>query len=302
MEGTDRPRRTGDDRRPAVEARGLSRRFGRVVAVDHVDLEIRRGEVFGLLGPNGAGKTTTLRMLCGLLRPGSGEVRIGGLDVWDEALRARTLIGYLDEEPIVYPHLTGREFLELVADLYRLPRGQQREAQIQRLFALFEIEDKADELISGYSHGTRQKIGLASLLIHDPEVFFLDEPTNSLDPRAARRVKELVQELAGRGRAVILSTHILEIAQALCHRVAIMNGGRVVAVGSLEELRANAGVGAGGASLEDLFLQLTGGVEQREVIERLLQRRAQGPWSSWAPTPARPGTGCGGGAAPPGVA
>ena len=271
MEGTAEAPQSADGARPAVEARGLRRRFGRLLAVDGVDLEVRRGEVVGLLGPNGAGKTTTLRMLSGLLRPGSGEVRIGGLDVWEEPLRARTLLGYLDEEPIVYPHLTGREFLELVADLYGLPRGRQREGQIQRLFALFEIEDKADELISSYSHGTRQKIGLASLLIHDPQVFFLDEPTNGLDPRAARRVKELLQELAGRGRAIVLSTHILEIAQALCHRVAIMYGGRVVAVGSLEELRAGAGAGAGGASLEDLFLQLTGGAEQREVIERLLQ-------------------------------
>jgi ABC-2 type transport system ATP-binding protein len=240
------------------------------VAVERIDLEIRRGEVFGLLGPNGAGKTTTLRMLCGLLPPSSGSARVAGVDVWHEPRLARAQLGYMDEEPIVYPYLTGREFLELVADIYGIARGAQREAQIQRLFSLFEIGDKGDELISAYSHGTRQKIGLASLLIHDPQVLFLDEPTNGLDPRAARRVKELLQELAERGRAIILSTHILEIAQALCHRVAIIHRGRVAAVGSLAELRA--GVGADLASLEDLFLQLTGGPEQREVIERLLER------------------------------
>jgi ABC-2 type transport system ATP-binding protein len=256
----------------AVEAQGLGRSFGRVVAVERIDLEIRRGEFFGLLGPNGAGKTTTLRMLCGLLPPSTGSARVAGVDVWREPMRARTRLGYLDEEPIVYPYLTGREFLELVADLYGVARGGQREGQIQRLFSLFEIGDKADELISSYSHGTRQKVGLASLLIHDPQVLFLDEPTNGLDPRATRRVKELLQELAERGRAVILSTHILEIAQALCHRVAIIHAGRVAAVGTLEELRAGAGAGADGASLEDLFLQLTGGPEQRDVIERLLQR------------------------------
>jgi ABC-2 type transport system ATP-binding protein len=254
----------------AVQALGLSRRFGRVVAVERIDLGIRRGEVFGLLGPNGAGKTTTLRMLCGLLPPSAGSARVAGIDVWREPLRARARLGYLDEEPIVYPYLTGREFLELVADLYGISRGSRREAQIERLFSLFEIGDKADELISAYSHGTRQKIGLASLLIHDPEVLFLDEPTNGLDPRAARRVKDLLQELAERGCAIILSTHILEIAQALCHRVAIIDRGRVAAVGSLAELRA--GVGADRASLEDLFLQLTGGPEQRDVIERLLER------------------------------
>ena len=255
-----------------MQALGLSRRFGSVVAVESVDLEIRRGEVFGLLGPNGAGKTTILRMLCGLLPPSSGSARVAGIDVWREPRRARAQLGYLDEEPVVYPHLTGREFLELVADLYGIARGPQRQAQMERLFALFEIGDKADELISAYSHGTRQKIGMASLLIHDPQVLFLDEPTNGLDPRAARRVKELLQELAERGRAIILSTHILEIAQALCHRVAIVHRGRVAAVGSLAELRAGAGAGSDRASLEDLFLQLTGGAEQREVIERLLER------------------------------
>jgi ABC-2 type transport system ATP-binding protein len=209
-------------------------------------------------------------MLCGLLPPSSGTARVVGIDVWRDPLRARAQLGYLDEEPLVYPYLTGREFLELVADLYGISRGAQRETQIRRLFSLFEIGDKADELISGYSHGTRQKIGLASLLIHEPQVLFLDEPTNGLDPRAARRVKELLQELAERGRAIILSTHILEIAQALCHRVAIIHHGRVAAVGSLAELRA--GAGADRASLEDLFLQLTGGAEQHDVIERLLER------------------------------
>ena len=252
----------------AVEARNLVRRFGSTLAVKGVDLTVRAGEVFGLLGPNGAGKTTTLRMLCGLVLPTSGEARICGIDVWREPRRARARLGYLDEEPIVYPYLTGREFLHLVADLYGLQAGRQRDEQVERLLALFEMWDKADELVSGYSHGTRQKLGLASLLIHDPDVLFLDEPTNGLDPRAARRVKELLQELAERGRAVVLSTHILEIAQALCDRVAIIDRGRVVAIGTLEELRA--GAGASGASLEDLFLELTGGPEQRAMIDQLL--------------------------------
>jgi len=253
---------------PAVQAIGLVRRFGDTVAVNRVDLAVQPGEVFGLLGPNGAGKTTTLRMLCGLVVPTAGEARICGIDVWRRPREARARLGYLDEEPIVYPHLTGREFLHLVADLYAVPNGRRREEQIERLLALFEMRDKADELVSGYSHGTRQKIGLASLLVHDPDVFFLDEPTNGLDPRGARRVKELLQELAARGRAVVLSTHILEIAQALCDRVAIIDHGEVVAIGTLEQLRA--GAGAKGASLEDLFLELTGGPEQRAVIEHLL--------------------------------
>jgi ABC-2 type transport system ATP-binding protein len=253
---------------PAVQGQGLARSFGRTVAVDRVDLSVRSGEVFGLLGPNGAGKTTTLRMLCGLVVPSAGEARICGVDVWRAPRQARARLGYLDEDPIVYPYLTGREFLHLVADLYGVARGRRREEHIDDLLELLEMADKADELVSGYSHGTRQKIGLASLLIHDPDVLLLDEPTNGLDPRAARRVKELLQELAGRGRAVVLSTHILEIAQALCGRVAIIDQGRVVANGTLDELRA--GVGEDGASLEDLFLTLTGGPEHHALIQHLL--------------------------------
>jgi ABC-2 type transport system ATP-binding protein len=259
-----------DGQVPAIEGRGLRRTFGRVVAVDRVDIRIERGEVFGLLGPNGAGKTTTLRMLCGLVVPSAGSATICGVDVWRDPLRARAMLGYLDEDPIVYPHLTGREFMRLVADLYGMERGPRREEQIDRLFSLMEMDDKADELISSYSHGTRQKIGLVSLLLHDPDVLFLDEPTNGLDPRAAHRVKELLLELGQRGKAVVLSTHILEVAQALCDRVAIIDRGRLVAVGTLEELRT--GAGAAQASLEELFLQLTGGPEHRDVIERLLAR------------------------------
>jgi ABC-2 type transport system ATP-binding protein len=253
---------------PALEARGLVKTFGAITAVAGIDLAAGPGEVFGLLGPNGAGKTSTLRMLCGLLVPTRGWVRVSGHDVWSDSKAAKSRLGYLDEEPIVYPNLTGREFLHLVADLYGVPRGPERETQLKRLFDLFEFTDKADELISSYSHGTRQKIGLASVLVHEPDVILLDEPTNGLDPRAARRVKDLLQELAAHGRTVILSTHILEIAEALCERVAIMNRGRVVAVGTLAQLRS--GAGSSEASLEELFLQLTGGVESKAVIDQLL--------------------------------
>jgi len=257
------------DSQPALEARGLVKTFGSTTAVAGIDLAAGPGEVFGLLGPNGAGKTSTLRMLCGLLVPTRGWVRIAGHDVWSDANEAKARLGYLDEEPIVYPHLTGREFLHLVADLYGSQRGPDREIQLKRLFDLFEFADKADELISSYSHGTKQKVGLASVLIHESEVMLLDEPTNGLDPRAARRIKDLLQELAAHGRTIVLSTHILEIAQALCDRVAIMNRGRVVAVGTLEELRS--GAGSSEASLEELFLQLTGGAESKDVIDQLMK-------------------------------
>jgi ABC-2 type transport system ATP-binding protein len=253
----------------AVEARQLVKRYGTVTAVDGVSFQAHRGEIFGFLGANGAGKTTTLRMLCGLLRPTSGTALIDGIDIVAQPLPAKARLGYLDEEPFVHPHLTGREFLDFVADLYGMARGPQREERKARLLSLFDLAQKDGELIGSYSHGMRQKIGLASLLIREPSVLLLDEPTNGLDPRSARLVKDLLEELAARGTTVLLSTHILEVAQALCRRVAIIDRGRIVAVGSMDELRVQ--TGSAGANLEDLFLKLTAGPESREMIERLLE-------------------------------
>jgi len=253
---------------PAVELARLSKQFGDVRAVEDASLSIAPGEVFGLLGPNGAGKTTILRMACGLLAPSSGRVSICGIDIWQEPLRAKRLLGYLDEEPLLYPNLSGREFLDLVGDLYSVPRGGERDARIAPLLAVLELDDKQHELIAGYSHGMRNKIGLAALLLYEPRVLLLDEPTNGLDPRSARRVRDLLRELAHHGVAVVLSTHILEIAQALCDRVAIVDGGRIVATGTVDELRARTGTAQ--ASLEDLFLALTGGPEDRAMLDRLL--------------------------------
>jgi ABC-2 type transport system ATP-binding protein len=252
----------------AVEARQLVKRYGIVIAVDGVSFEVRRGEIFGFLGANGAGKTTTLRMLCGLLAPTSGTALIDGIDIVEEPLRAKARLGYLDEEPFVHPHLTGREFLHFVADLYRMPRGAERELRMERILGLFELANRDGELIGAYSHGMKQKIGLASLLIREPSVLLLDEPTNGLDPRSARLVKDLLEELASRGTTVLLSTHILEVAQALCRRVAIIDRGHIAAIGTMKELQAQAGNEM--ASLEDLFLSLTAGPESKELIERLL--------------------------------
>jgi len=252
----------------AVEARGLVKRYGVMTAVDGVSFQIGRGEIVGFLGANGAGKTSTLRMLCGLVVPTSGTALIDGVDILTNPQQAKAKLGYLDEEPFVHPHLTGREFLNYIADLYRMPRGTERQQRMERLLGLFELADRNSELIGSYSHGMRQKIGLASLLIREPSVLLLDEPTNGLDPRSARLVKDLLEELAARGTAVLLSTHILEVAQALCHRVAIIDHGKIVATGTMDELRTQ--TGSEKASLEDLFLQLTAGPESKELIERLL--------------------------------
>jgi ABC-2 type transport system ATP-binding protein len=253
---------------PAVEARNLFKRYGVVQAVNGVSFQVERGEIFGFLGANGAGKTTTLRILCGLVTPSSGHAFIDGFDVFAQPMDAKARLGYLDEEPFVHPHLTGPEFLDYVADLYRMPRGPERRQRMDRLLRLFELADRDGELIGTYSHGMKQKIGLASLLIREPSVLLLDEPTNGLDPRSARLVKDLIEELATRGTTVLLSTHILEVAQALCRRIAIIDRRRIVATGTMDQLRAQAG--SAQATLEDLFLRLTAGPESKELIDRLL--------------------------------
>lgn len=250
---------------PLIEAVALQKRYGETEAVRGVDLAVRPGEIFGFLGPNGAGKTTTIKMLVGLLRPSAGVARIGGHDIQREPLAAKALIGYVPDQPYLPEKLTAREFLEFIAGLYQLDRAvaQRRGEELLKLFAL---EDRADELVGGYSHGMRQKTALAGALLHSPRAFFLDEPTVGLDPRSARLIKDILREVSGRGSAVFMSTHILEIAERMCDRVAIINQGQVIATGTMDELRA----GRSGESLEDIFLALTGGDEEAEVAAALV--------------------------------
>jgi ABC-2 type transport system ATP-binding protein len=226
---------------PLIEAIGLQKSFGDTIAVKGIDLQVRPGEIFGFLGPNGAGKTTTIKMLIGLLRPSAGVARIGGHDIQREPIAAKSLIGYVPDQPYLPEKLTAREFLEFIAGLYQLDRA------------------------GGYSHGMRQKTALAGALLHNPQAFFLDEPTVGLDPRSARLIKDILREVAGRGTSVFLTTHILEIAERMCDRVAIISGGRLIATGTIDELRA----GHSGESLEDIFLELTGGSEDAEIADAL---------------------------------
>lgn len=249
-----------------IETSGLTKDYGGQVAVKGLTLNVKAGEVFGFLGPNGAGKSTTIRMLCGLLKPTSGVARVAGFDIVQEPVEVKRRIGYLAEEPFVYEKLTGREFLTFIADLYGMDRTA-AQMETDRLFELFDLTSKAGEIGESYSHGMRQKLALSGTLIHDPEVLFLDEPTNGLDPRSARIVKELLIKLAQKGRTVFLSTHILEIAEHMCDRVGIINEGELIAVGSLQDLRKKAK--AGEASLEDIFLELTGGPEIAELANYL---------------------------------
>jgi ABC-2 type transport system ATP-binding protein len=251
---------------PTIRANGLTKRFGKFAAVSDVSFEVGAGEVFGFLGPNGAGKTTTIRMLTGLVRPSSGSARVAGFDVAAEPREVKRRVGYLAETPYLYSKLSGREFLAFMGGLYEVSPTLAR-SRAERLLSLFELAEKADDLVESYSHGMRQKLALAGAMLHEPPVLFLDEPTSGLDPRSARLVKDLLVALVARGHTVFLSTHVLEIAEHLCHRVGIIDHGQVVATGTLDELRHQAHVEA--YTLEDIFLQLTGGSEERELATYL---------------------------------
>jgi ABC-2 type transport system ATP-binding protein len=248
----------------SIKTVGLVKHFGDKVAVGGLDLDVCGGEIFGFLGPNGAGKTTTIKMICGLLRPTAGQAYVGGFDIQQHPIAAKSLLGYVPDEPLLYDKLSAREFLSFVADLYNVP-AQQAEHRAEELLKLFDLSSDADNLIEGFSHGMRQKTAIAGALMHDPQVLILDEPTVGLDPKSARLIKDILRQLAERGAAVFLSTHILEIAERMCDRIGIIDHGRLIATGSVEELRA----GQAGQSLEDIFLALTGGAEYAEIAEVL---------------------------------
>ncbi|HEX7024562.1 MAG TPA: ABC transporter ATP-binding protein [Gemmatimonadales bacterium] len=247
-----------------IELNHLTKRYGRFTAVDGIDLTIPRGELYGLLGPNGAGKTTTMRMIAGILQPTSGTVRIAGVDIQSDPMVAKARLGFIPDRPFVYDKLTGAEFLRFVAGLYG-QTGKPTERRIDELLELFELDAWKDELTEAYSHGMRQKLIISSALVHRPDVIVVDEPMVGLDPKSARLLKDLFREFVARGGTVLMSTHTLEIAEAMCDRIAIVHGGRVAAEGTMDALRAQ--TSSGDASLEDLFLKLTGGLSERELSD-----------------------------------
>ena len=242
-----------------LSTRLLTKRYGSLTAVEDLDLEVGPGELFGFLGPNGAGKTTTIKMLVGLLRPTSGAARVAGIDILADPERAKARIGYVPDSATLYEKLSAREFLEFSGDLYHVER-RLRDRRIEALLKLFDLHDRSNDFLSGYSRGMRQKVSLAAALLHDPQVLFLDEPTVGLDPQSARQMKDILQDFCKEGKTVFFSTHILEIAERMCTRLAIINRGRLVAMGSLQELRHM--VGQDGQSLEQIFLELTGSREE----------------------------------------
>jgi ABC-2 type transport system ATP-binding protein len=224
---------------PPVEARQLVKVYGDVVAVDHVDLTVEAGDVFGYLGPNGAGKTTSLRMLLGLIRPSSGVARLFGRDPIEVGARALDGVAGFVEGPRFYPYLTGRRNLRLLADY----DGKGVSKRIDEVLDLVELRDRAKHRVGGYSHGMRQRLGIAASLLREPKLLLLDEPATGLDPAGMRDMRDLVRRLAGEGITVLLSSHLLAEVEELCNRVAIIRKGRIVYEGSLDALLATAGSG-----------------------------------------------------------
>lgn len=241
---------------PALSIKGLTKQFAGKTAVDHLDLEIPAGQFHALLGPNGAGKTTTLRIVAGLLKADSGAVSIFGRDTQADSVGAKEITAFLPDDPLLYGKLNPIEYLEFVAGLWQVdPAVAARRAE--DLLKWLDLWEHRDELIEGFSRGMRQKAALAGALIHEPKLMILDEPLTGLDAHAARGVKDMLVDYVARGNTVVLTTHILEIAERLAERISIIQQGRIIASGTLEELRARAGQGGQERSLEDVFLDLT---------------------------------------------
>ena len=239
-----------------IELKNLTKKYGDLAAVDHINLEVHPGEIVGFLGPNGAGKTTTIKMMAGILKPTEGTAIIGGYDILRRPLEGKRIFGFIPDRPFIYERLTGSEFLRFVGRLYSL-NDKRAVARQARLLELFELEDWKDELVASYSHGMKQRLVMASALLHEPKVLIIDEPMVGLDPKAAGMVKRIFREIARNGVTVFMSTHSLEVAEETCHRIAIILRGRILVDGTLEELGRMAR--CEDARLEPIFLSLTGG-------------------------------------------
>ncbi len=248
-----------------IELVGLTKRYGQFTAVKDLSLQVARGEIFGFLGPNGAGKTTTIRMMMGLLLPSGGTVRLCGFDLADEPIEAKRVSGFVPDRPFLYEKLTALELLHFTADLYAVPPADAAR-RIEELLEIFDLEEWTGELIESFSHGMKQRLAFCAALLHRPRVLVVDEPMVGMDPRGARMLRALLRSLARGGTTIFLSTHSLEIAEALSDRIGIIQQGELAAVGTLDDLRARAGNARG---LEEIFLKLTGAEDLVDAIQAL---------------------------------
>ena len=250
----------------AVAMYGLTRAFGQKAAVNGLNLAVRRGEFFGFLGPNGAGKSTTIKMLVGQLRPSAGVAYIGGVEVWKRPLEAKALMGVLPEQLNLYERLTGRELIEFAGRLYSLPRDESKR-RAAALLQTLGLEQDANKLIVDYSVGMRKKVALAAALIHRPQVLFLDEPFEGIDPVSSRVIRDILRDLTRTGTTIFFSSHIMEVVERLCTRIGIISQGTLIAEGTLDDLRARAG--EANSTLEDVFLNLIGADKHEGALEWL---------------------------------
>ncbi len=254
----------------SISARGLTKTYqggkktGDIVAVDHIDLNVGPGEFYGFLGPNGAGKSTTIKMLTGLLRPTSGQVTIAGHDLATDALGVKRVLGVLPEDLNLYERLTASEFLLFAAQMYGLPTTEAR-IRVKSLLDVMELADTGDKLIVDFSMGMKKKVALAGAMIHRPRVLFLDEPFNGIDALSSRKIRDVLQGMTQQGTTVFFSSHVLEVVEKLCTRVAIIARGRIVGEGTMDDLRA----GTHDQSLEDIFVHLVTGQPADDVFSAL---------------------------------
>lgn len=249
-----------------ITLESVKKSFGDKVAVRDLTFSVAPGEIRGLLGPNGSGKSTTMKMVMGIVRPDYGKISLCGIDVLREPVEAKKLVGYVPEFPYLYEYLTASEYLDFVGTAYRIDLKSRRE-RVEELLQALQMHEHINEVMSGFSQGMKQKIAFTAALLHRPRALILDEPLNGLDPRSARIVKEILQRLAGEGVSVIFSTHVLEIAEAVCGKITILNEGSIIAEGTVQELRSKAGMP--GSTLEDTFLKLTGSEDTEKIVEAL---------------------------------
>ena len=251
---------------PAVILRSVSKSFGTISAVRDLDLEIGGGTVYGLLGPNGSGKSTVMRMIIGLVKPDSGSISVCGTDLERDPMAVKKIVGYVPEAPQMYDYLTGFEYLDFIGDVYGLEPEVKR-SRMEEFLGAFELEGRENDMISGYSHGMKQKVAIIGAIIHRPRLLVFDEPLSGLDPKSARIVKDLVHKLAGEGVTTLFSTHVLEIADAICDRICVLYQGEKRVEGTPRELRELADMPD--STLEEVFLTLTKAEDVRQIVDAL---------------------------------